>query len=696
MAIAARPPNPASAAGPALDLSTPAVSPLSASPADAGPEVRGTPAASGTHLEGVRGKVFRDRYSLKDANGAPTEAVPEAMWARVARGIAATETGATNTRRWEAEYRRVLQDFKFVPGGRILTGAGSEHDVTYYNCFVLPSPEDSRGGIMDALKLMVEIQARGGGVGLNLSTLRPRGAYVKGVNGTSSGPVAWAGLFAYATHEVIQQGGSRRGALMLMLDDDHPDVEEFVTVKQDLTKLNGANLSVCVSDAFMAAVEADAPWPLRWRGEIQKTLPARDLWARICESAHASGEPGLVFLERYQKLSNTAYFETLISVNPCGEQGLPAWGVCNLGSMNLSAYASGPVGGGVFDFAALAADTAVAVRFLDSVVDATGYFFPENEAAQKRVRRTGLGTMGLADALLRLGLRYGSVKAEPFVERVYTTLRDAAYAASAALAGEKGAFPAYDPAHYLERPFVRALPEAVKRLIRRHGIRNAVLLTQAPTGTTSLVAGASSGIEPVYDFALVRRDRTGESVMYHPLFAEWRASQPADAPVPDYFVAANDLTPDEHVRVQALIQRYTDSSISKTVNAPHSHTVAQVQELYTKAYQYGCKGVTYFRDGCRLGVLSHLEPDPLDAPNTLALAPEPTTLGTLGTAAATVHLNGSGAWPNGATLTTTANPVATISPVARRRPCPECGQPTLADAEGCEHCPACGYAACAL
>lgn len=637
MSAAARPPT----AGPALDL-TPRNGTTAAPVATAaGPEV---PA---TILEGVRARVFRDRYSLKDQDGTPTEAAPEQMWARVARGIAQAEADPLAQAEWEAAYRAVLTDFKFVPGGRILTGAGSGHDVTYYNCFVLPSPEDSRGGIMDTLKLMVEIQARGGGVGVNLSSLRPRGAYVRGVNGTSSGPTAWGGLFAYATSNVIQQGGSRRGALMLMLDDDHPDVEEFVTVKRDLTQLNGANLSVCVSDRFMDAIKADAPWPLRWKGETKKTLPARALWDLICESAWLSGEPGLVFMERYQKLSNTAYCEQLISVNPCGEQGLPAWGVCNLGSMNLAAYASGPVGGGVFDYGALEHDVAVAIRFLDSVVDSTGYFFPENEAAQKAVRRTGLGTMGLADALIRMGLRYGSVGAEAFVGRVYRTIRDAAYTASARLAEEKGPFPAYDSGRYLDRPFVRDLPERVQALIRAHGVRNAVLLTQAPTGTTSLLAGASSGIEPVYDFTLVRRDRTGESVIHHPLLAEWRGARLAEpnAPLPDYFVAANDLTPEEHVRVQALVQRYTDSSISKTVNAPHDHTVAQVQELYLKAYDYGCKGVTYFRDGCREGVLSH--------------AGEP--------------------------------------PDARARDaCPSCGQPTLVQTEGCESCPACGYAACAV
>jgi len=644
MTAPARPPL----AGPALDPAPAPVAPVASNgttrPTAAGPEV---PA---TILEGVRAKVFRDRYSLKDASGAPTEQAPEQMWARVARGIAEAEADPLARAEWEAAYRAVLQDFKFVPAGRILTGAGSGHDVTYYNCFVLPSPHDSRGGIMDTLKLMVEIQARGGGVGVNLSSLRPRGAYVKGVNGTSSGPTAWGGLFAYATSNVIQQGGSRRGALMLMLDDDHPDVEEFVTVKRDLTQLNGANLSVCVSDRFMEAIKADAPWPLRWKGVTQKTIQARALWDLICESAWLSGEPGLVSMERYQKLSNTAYCEQLISVNPCGEQGLPAWGVCNLGAMNLAAYTSGPVGAGDFDFGALDHDVGVAIRFLDAVVDSTRYFFPENETAQKAVRRTGLGTMGLADALIRMGLRYGSHAAETFVERVYRTIRDAAYSASARLSYEKGPFPAYDPAQYLDRPFVRALPDPVKRLIRRHGVRNAVLLTQAPTGTTSLLAGVSSGIEPVYDFAMVRRDRTGESVIHHPLLAEWRGARLSDpmAPLPDYFIAANDLTPEEHVRVQALVQRYTDSSISKTVNAPNDHTVEQVQELYLKAYDYGCKGVTYFRDGCREGVLSHVE------------------------------------GPPGVTTAT------------HGELCPGCGEATLVQTEGCESCASCGYAACAV
>src|SRR5262249_33744605 len=223
----------------------------------------------------------------------------------------------------------VEEDHSFISAG-----------VTYYNCFVIPSPEDSRSGILDNLKVMTEIMARAGGVGINLSTLRPRGSYIKTVNGTASGPCSWAELYSVATGDVIQQGGSRRGALMLMLNDDHPDIEEFITVKKNLTKINHANLSVCVSDRFMAAVKADAPWHLVWDGEVRKTLPARQLWNLICESAWASGEPGLVFIDRYNKESNTWYYENIICVNPCGEQGLPEWGVCNLGALNLSAFAT--------------------------------------------------------------------------------------------------------------------------------------------------------------------------------------------------------------------------------------------------------------------------------------------------------------------------------------------------------------------
>ncbi len=584
-------------------------------------------------LTGIRQKVFLDRYALKDKDGALLETTPEEMWKRVAWGISQNEKKADRAK-WEEEFYRVMEDFKFVPGGRILSGAGTNYQVTYFNCFVIPSPQDSRDGILDSLKQLVEIQSRAGGVGLNLSSLRPRGARVKKVNGTSSGPVTWAGLFSYATHDVVQQGGSRRGATMLMLWDWHPDIEEFITVKEDLSKINGANLSVCVSDAFMEAVKADGDWDLvypniddpeydaKWNGEIDqwkalgkevkvyKTVKARELWDLICKAAWNSAEPGLHFMERSNKRSNTWYFERLIATNPCGEQPLGAWAVCNLGAMNLSAYVKNADltkdQAGEFDFESFGKDVKVAMRLLDNVIDQTYYFFKENEKVAKEIRRTGLGIMGLGDALIKMQLAYGSEESLPVIEKIFKTLRDSAYDASSDIAKEKGSFPKFIKDKYLEGYHIKALPKNIREKIAAQGIRNAVLLTIAPTGTTSLVSGVSSGVEPVYEFSFLRRWRGGEEVIYHPLFEEWKKSH-LEAEKPGYFVSANDLTPIEHAKVQAVAQDYIDSSISKTVNAPNTHTIDDVKTLYMMAYDMGLKGITYMRDGSRQGVLERVD-----------------------------------------------------------------------------------------
>lgn len=544
-------------------------------------------------LEGLSLKVFKDRYSLKNEKGEAMENSPEEMWRRVSKSIAQVEKSADKKEEWSKKFYWALHDFKFVPAGRILTGAGSKVEVTYYNCFVLPYPEDSRGGILDSVKTMVEILSRGGGVGVNLSSLRPRGTYVKGVNGSASGAVSFGGLYSFATGLVIQ-GGSRRGALMLMLNDDHPDIEEFITVKRTMGQVTNANLSVCVSDKFMEAVKNDADWDLRWGDKVYKTVKAKYLWDLITESAWAAGEPGCVFLERCQKWSNTWYFEDIISVNPCGEQPLPEWGVCNLGSVNLSSF----VKNGEIDWQDLGRTTSIAVRFLDNVIDATPYFFDGNRQAQANVRRVGLGTMGLADMLIKLGIRYGSEQALKTVEQVYKFMRDQVYLSSVEIASEKGSFPAFDKNKYLQGYFIKQLPEQIQSAIAQHGIRNAVLQTQAPTGTISILAGVSSGIEPVFDFSFKRKDRLGEHIVYHPLYKEYKKAHPEEE-MPDYFVSSMELTPLEHVRMQAGVQKYTDASISKTVNAPEGHTRQDVTELYIKAYELGCKGVTYFRENSR-------------------------------------------------------------------------------------------------
>lgn len=589
--------------------------------------------SSKTELADLRKTVFVDRYSLKDDDGNPMEEYPEQMWARVAKGVAQFEKNKTLADKWEKKFYKVMKDFKFVPAGRILSGAGTGYEVTFFNCYVIPSPPDSRGGIMQNITQTVEIQSRAGGVGVNLSTLRPRGARVRKVNGTSSGPVNWAALYSTANHDVIQQGGSRRGALMLMLDDWHPDVEEFVRVKEDLSKIPGANLSVCVTDRFMDAVKADREWDLIfpdyasepdydevWDGDIDKwiksgrkvkvykTVKAREVWDMIANAAWKSAEPGLHFIERSNKRSNTWYFERLIATNPCGEQPLGAWAVCNLGAMNLVTYVNAQ---GEFDYDALEKDVAIAMRFMDNVIEANFYFYRETYESQMDIRRTGLGTMGLGDALIKMRVRYGSDESVNVIEKIYKTIRDSAYRTSAQLAKEKGAFRKFDKDKYLEGWFIKRLPPDIRSLILENGIRNAVLLTQAPTGTTSLLAGVSSGIEPVYNFEFKRKDRTGEHVIYHPLYEEWKNANPNKL-APDYFVCAMDLSPEEHLKVQAKVQEYTDSSISKTVNAPNDYTVADVKDLYTKAYDWGCKGITFFRDGSREGVLESVKKD--DAP----------------------------------------------------------------------------------
>lgn len=585
-------------------------------------------------LKGISEKVFLDRYSLKNKDGKTLEKRPEEMWARIAKAVSKVEK-RSKQKKWEKEFYSVLKDFKYVPGGRILSGAGTGYAVSFYNCFVIPSPEDSREGILKTLGQMVEIMARGGGVGINLSSLRPRGARVKKVNGFSSGPINWASLFSVATRDIIQQGGTRRGALMLMLWDWHPDIEEFITVKQDLSKINGANLSLNVSDVFMEAVEHDADWPLvfpdikdpeydqKWTGDldawkkmgkkviVHKIVKARKLWDLVATAAWKSAEPGVVFMERYNKLYNNYYWNKIVCVNPCGEEGLPPWGVCNLGSINLSAFVKGHDidEKGKFDFNGLKNIVRSAVRFQDNVVDMDPYVFEGIRKTQlEGERRIGLGTMGLGDTLIKLHLRYGSPESLEFIDKVYKLIRDEAYRASSEFAHEKGSFAKYNRKLYLEGKFVSQLTEDVKKSIKKNGIRNSLLLMQAPTGSTSLMAGTTSGIEPVYEFEFSRHDRLGDHIIRHDLYDAWYKKHEKEIKTgklkkPEWFVSANELTPENHVEVQGTIQKYVDASISKTVNAPNSHTVEDVKKLYNLAYKLGCKGIAYMRDGSRPGVL---------------------------------------------------------------------------------------------
>lgn len=546
----------------------------------------------------------------------PIETEPSEMLARVARGISAQEKKEKRGH-WEKEFNWLLEEWKFVPGGRILTGAGTEQNLTYFNCYVIPSPKDSRGGIITSLGQMTEIMSRGGGVGMNLSSLRPRHAYVKGVNGRSSGSVSWGALFSFVTG-LIEQGGSRRGALMLILNVWHPDILDFINSKREMDKIVNANISVGITDAFMDAVRADKEWTTyfpdtsdpeynelwdgdidRWKSLGKRVIPyqsmkAKEIWNAIIESAWASAEPGVFFVDRYNQMSNSWYYTSIQCTNPCGEQGLPPWGVCNLGSINLSKFVKKKA----VQWDDLGRTVRGAIRFLDDVIDDTPYFYEENKERQQSERRVGLGTMGLADMLIKMELPYGSEASIAFIDELYKFICVEAYKESAELAEEKGSFPLFDAEKFLQSGFMKQMPEEVRELVAKKGIRNVTLLTQAPTGTTGTMVGTSTGIEPYYFWEWERVGRMGSNLERVAVYDEWVKANPGKEK-PDFFVSAMDLPPEGHVRVQAAIQRWVDSSISKTGNTPAEYTVEQTANLYELLYNLGCKGGTTYRDGSR-------------------------------------------------------------------------------------------------
>ncbi len=550
----------------------------------------------------------------------PLETDPSQMIARVAKGIAQAEKNAKLRKQWSERFEWLMDDFKFVPAGRILAAAGTEQSLTFYNCYVIDFPHDSRSGIIKTLSEMTEIMSRGGGVGINISSLRPRHAYVKGVNGRSSGSVSWGALYSFVTG-LIEQGGSRRGALMLILNDWHPDVFDFIKSKRTAGQITNANISVNVSDRLMEAIKADGDWTLMfpdtsdpqydkgWNGDLDdwrakggkvieyRTVKAREVWNAIIESAWASAEPGLWFGERSNKESNSLYFNKLVCTNPCGEQSLGAYSVCNLGAINLARFYDEDKHDVAWDML----DTAVryATRFLDNVIDSTPYFFEENERVQKGERRVGLNNMGLAELLIKLELRYGSQESLKLIDKLYAFIARASYETSIELAKEKGAFPQFDGEKFIQSGFMQKMPKDIRERVRKEGIRNVTLLTQAPTGTTGTMVNTSTGIEPFFSWKYYRKSRLGLHEENVPLLQEWYDAHPGATELPDYFATAMDLAPEDHARVQAAIQRWVDSSISKTSNLPNHYTVEQVGEFYELLYELGCKGGTVYRDGSR-------------------------------------------------------------------------------------------------
>ena len=566
-------------------------------------------------------QIWDMKYRFKTPEGEPIDADVEATWSRVARALAAREA---DPEAWAPRFEAALRDFRFLPAGRILAGAGTGRSVTLFNCFVMGTIPDDLGGIFEALKEAALTMQQGGGIGYDFSTIRPKGASVAGVGADASGPLSFMDVWD-SMCRTIMSAGARRGAMMATLRCDHPDVEAFVEAKQDPARLRNFNLSILVTDAFMEAVAQDADWPLVFGGRTFRTLRARDLWDRIMRATYDYAEPGVIFIDRINRLNNLAYAEEIAATNPCGEQPLPPYGACLLGSINLARLVREPFAEGAhIDEAELAELVGVAVRMMDDVVDASRFPLPRQAAEAQAKRRIGLGVTGLADALLMTGLRYGSDEAVAQTSRWMKALARAAYFASVELAREKGAFPLFDAEKFCASPSVQALGEDVVEAVRAHGIRNALLTSIAPTGTISLYAGnVSSGIEPVFAFAYTRKvlqrdgTRTEEEVVDQAL-ALWRA-QHGDAPWPEHFVDAQSLTPSDHVRMQAAAQEWVDSSISKTINVPEDIGFEAFKDVYLEAWRTGCKGCTTYRPNAVTGsVLTVSAP----APETGATPPQ--------------------------------------------------------------------------
>lgn len=541
-------------------------------------------------------QIWDMKYRFKAADGTAIDTTVQDSWRRVAKSLAAAEKAPEI---WEDKFYSALEDFKFLPAGRILAGAGTERAVTLFNCFVMGTIPDSMAGIFDHLKQAALTLQQGGGIGFDFSTLRPNGADVKGVAADASGPLSFMDVWD-AMCRTIMSAGSRRGAMMATLRVDHPDIEAFIDAKRDPSRLRMFNLSVLISDAFMAAVKADESWDLVFDGAVKNTVRARHLWDKITRSTFEFAEPGVIFIDRINQLNNLGYCETISATNPCGEQPLPPYGACLLGSINLARLVTDPFeDGATLDEAALDDLVAIAVRMMDNVVDISRFPLEEQRVEALAKRRIGLGVTGLADALLMTGLRYGSKEAARQAERWLQRISRAAYLTSADLAGEKGAFPLYHQ-DFLTGGSVQDMPKDVKAAIAKNGIRNALLTSIAPTGTISLYAGnVSSGIEPVFAYSYKRKvmqpdgSRREEDVVDYAV-QMWR-DKFGDAPLPDHFVDAQSLKPAEHVRMQAAAQKHVDSSISKTINCPEDISFEDFKKVYQLAWDSGCKGCTTYR-----------------------------------------------------------------------------------------------------
>ena len=550
----------------------------------------------------------------------------EDTWYRIARAAASAEPAERDL--WEERFYHTLFSFRFLPGGRIQAGAGTQHRVTLFNCFVMGLIEDSMNGIFDSLKEGALTMQQGGGVGYDFSTLRPRGSIAHTTGTIASGPVSFMRIWDSMCGTLLSTG-VRRGAMMATLRCDHPDIEEFIEVKKESGVLRNFNLSVQITDEFMHAVNNDEEWRLvfparaldqtkykaretvlrKWTGDTQYQachvlgrVKARKLWDKIMKATYDYAEPGVLFVDHINRQNNLSYKEDITATNPCGEVPLPPYGACNLGSVNLTTFVTHPfTDNATIQFDKIEETVKIAVRLLDNIIDLSNYPLPAQEKQAKGSRRIGIGITGLADTLIMLGLRYGSRQAIDVTKEIMKTVTHTAYRTSMDLAIEKGTFPFYDKDEYQKSAFIQSLPENIREDILKSGIRNSHLISIAPTGTISLLANnISSGIEPVYNFKYKRKilESGGSYAIYtitDYVYQLWNQLHEKEKTLPDYFVTTNDLKPIDHLTMQSALQNYVDNAISKTINIPESYPFEEFRSIYEKAYEKGLKGCTTFR-----------------------------------------------------------------------------------------------------
>src|SRR5579864_5332840 len=565
-------------------------------------------------------QIWDMKYRLKGPDGAALDRTIEDTWRRVATALAEPESPESRAL-WTERFYSALEGFRFLPAGRVVAGAGSGRNVTLFNCFVMGAIPDDMAGIFSHLKEAALTMQQGGGIGYDFSTLRPKGAPVKGVGADASGPLSFMDVWD-AMCRTIMSAGYRRGAMMATLRCDHPDIEAFVDAKREPGRLRMFNLSVLVTDAFMQAIEADASWELTFNGAVHRSLPARELWDKIMRATYAYAEPGVIFIDRINRRNPLYYCEKIHATNPCGEQPLPPYGACLLGWLHLARFIDEPLTPQArLDTKRLAAVIPDVVRMIDNVIDISRFPLPQQKDEAQKKRRIGLGITGLADALILCGLRYGSKEAVAATETWLGLIEREAYLASAALAAEKGPFPLFDKEKYLAGETIAALDDEVKAAIARDGIRNALLTSVAPTGTISLFAdNVSSGIEPVFSYRYTRsmlmpdgshREEEVSDYAYR-LFRRLRGE---NTPLPDYFVDAQSLAPEDHLVMQAAVQRHVDSSISKTINLPADIPFDSFKDIYARAYAMDCKSCTTYRPNEVTGAVLEARPEASPAPS---------------------------------------------------------------------------------